>query len=54
MAIKLTIKDDKLAAGISISINVAAAEQAVDFKNTAMLNVQNMDEAMCGWRVSRE
>lgn len=44
MAIKLTIKNDKLAASISISINVAAAEQPVDFKNAAMQKVQNMDE----------
>ena len=46
MAIKLTIKKANTATSISLSVNVAEAKQPIDFKNTAMSKVANMDEAV--------
>jgi hypothetical protein len=46
MATKLTIKNINSTASISIAINIAEAKQPIDFKNTAMLEVRNMDEAV--------
>lgn len=46
MAVKLTITNPSTGASLSISLNVAEAKQPVEFRNTAMAGVANMDSAI--------
>jgi len=46
MAIKLTITNPKTKASVSVSLNASEAEQPIEFRNTAMADVPNMDSAI--------
>jgi hypothetical protein len=43
MAIKLELQNSQSTAKISILVNISNAQRPIDFKNTAMLDVKNLD-----------
>jgi hypothetical protein len=46
MAIKLTIKKPSATESVSIDISVSEAKQPIEFKNSAMIGVLNMEDAI--------